>query len=69
MDVESDSAGGFGDESAVLESVVNAFDGVVLHGQQEARRHLRTTSSRVEQRRGSVGEPGGREEEGEGVNY
>ena len=53
---ETDATSGFGDESALFQRVVNPVQGIVLHGQQETRRHLRHGCARVEQRRCGVGE-------------
>mmetsp|Transcript_74060 Transcript_74060/g.195202 ORF Transcript_74060/g.195202 Transcript_74060/m.195202 type:complete len:246 (+) Transcript_74060:1-738(+) len=55
-DRQADSACGLGDQGALLQGVVNALDAIVLHGEQEARRHLGHRRARVEQRRRRVRE-------------
>ncbi len=57
MHIQSDAAGGFRYERALLQRVVDAVDGVFLHRQQETRAQLRTHRARVEQRRRGVREP------------
>ena len=54
MDAETDTTGGLGDHRAVLESVVDALDGVVFHGEEEARAQLRVRSAGIEEGRGGV---------------
>mgnify|MGYP001587020265 FL=1 len=56
VNAESDPASRLGDESASLERVVDAFDRVVFHRHEEARRELRMRSTGVEESRGGVGE-------------
>ena len=51
VDAEADAASRLGDARALLERVVDALDRVVLHGQQEARRHPAGASAGVEQGR------------------
>ena len=53
---ETDPSCSFRDEGASLEGVVDTFDRVVLHSDEEARRELRVRSSSVEEGRRSVGE-------------
>mmetsp|Transcript_49580 Transcript_49580/g.137713 ORF Transcript_49580/g.137713 Transcript_49580/m.137713 type:complete len:323 (-) Transcript_49580:26-994(-) len=48
-DRDADAASRLGDERALLQGVVDAIDAVRLHCQQEAGRHLRRWSARVEQ--------------------
>jgi len=57
MHSNADASSPFGDEGAVLEGVVDAFDTVPFHCEQEAGGHLRTRSSGVEEGRTCVGEP------------
>mmetsp|Transcript_92793 Transcript_92793/g.267929 ORF Transcript_92793/g.267929 Transcript_92793/m.267929 type:complete len:324 (+) Transcript_92793:1478-2449(+) len=45
----SDTSGVLGDDCTVLERLVDTVDGVFLHGQEEARTHLRVFTSSVEQ--------------------
>ena len=52
---EPDAASILGDLRALLERVVNALDGVVLHGEKEARRELRLRRACVEERRRRMG--------------
>ena len=46
--VHADAAGRLGDLRAFLQGVVDALDRVLLHGDEEARRHLRLRRARVE---------------------
>ena len=54
VDIETDSTGGFGDHGASLYGFINTFNGVILDGQQEARRQLGTRGPSVEEGGGSV---------------
>ena len=54
MDVQSDSTSRFRDHSAGLESIVDAFDRVVFHGDEEAGGELRTGSACIEKSGGSM---------------
>ena len=56
VDGKANATGRLGDHRALLERVVDAVQRVILHGQQEARRHLRHRGARVEQRRRGVSE-------------
>jgi hypothetical protein len=56
MDVQTDTASRLRDHGTRLESIVNAFDGVLLHGDKEARRQLWVWSSCVEKGGGGMGE-------------
>mmetsp|Transcript_29694 Transcript_29694/g.97086 ORF Transcript_29694/g.97086 Transcript_29694/m.97086 type:complete len:755 (-) Transcript_29694:490-2754(-) len=53
---QADAARVLGDGRAALERVVDALDGVLLHGQQEARRQLGARRAGVEERRRRVRE-------------
>ena len=56
VDAETDAAGGLADHGARLERVVDALDAVVLHRDEEARRHLVVRRAGVEERRRGMGE-------------
>jgi len=56
MDVDADATSRLGDESALLERVVDALDAVIFHGQQEATRQLRFDSGSVEEGGGGMSE-------------
>ncbi len=53
---KTNSPGILGNDGTVLEGVVDSVDGVILHGQEEARRHLRSVGSGIEQGGCGVGE-------------
>ena len=55
VDVETDSTGVLGDHGASLECIVDTFDRVLLHGDQEAGRHLGVGCTSCEEGRGSMG--------------
>jgi hypothetical protein len=52
----------FGDACTLFQSIVNTFNAVVLHGNEEARRKLRAGGAGVEESRGSMSEPTLREQ-------
>ena len=56
MNVETNATSSFANHGAVLQGVVDSFNGVVLHADQEARAELRMGGTRVEEGRGRVGE-------------
>mmetsp|Transcript_43278 Transcript_43278/g.109704 ORF Transcript_43278/g.109704 Transcript_43278/m.109704 type:complete len:430 (-) Transcript_43278:280-1569(-) len=56
-DGNTDASGALGDQSALLQGVVDAVDAVRLHGEQEARRHLRSRCACIEKSRRRVSEP------------
>ncbi|KAF1761130.1 hypothetical protein GCK72_009384 [Caenorhabditis remanei] len=49
VDIEPDSSSALRDESTLLQSVVDSKNRILAHRQQEARRHLWTACSRVEE--------------------
>ena len=53
---QTNSTGVLRDDGTVLEGIVNSIDGVLLHGQEKARRHLRSVGSGVEKGRSGVSE-------------
>ena len=55
-DGHADAASVLGDDGELLEGVVDAVDGVLLHGEEEARGHLGVGSSGVEESGGGMGE-------------
>ena len=57
VDGQTDAAGGLGDARALLEGIVDALDGILLHGDEETRRQLGAGGTRVEERGGRVGHP------------
>ena len=56
VDGKTDATSRLRNQSALLQGVVNAVEGIVLHRQQEARGHLRHGGAGVEQGWGGVGE-------------
>ena len=56
MNRQSDSTCILGNDGTVLECVVDAINRVVLHSQQEARRHLRHGCSSIEESRSGMSE-------------
>ena len=56
VDVKTDTSCGLGDLSAGLESLVDPFDRIVSHSDEETRRHLRVGCTSVEEGRGCMGE-------------
>mmetsp|Transcript_2175 Transcript_2175/g.8519 ORF Transcript_2175/g.8519 Transcript_2175/m.8519 type:complete len:408 (+) Transcript_2175:256-1479(+) len=54
---QTNAASGLGDARALLQGIVDTFDGVFFHGNQEARRKLRARRTSVEQRRRRVRHP------------
>ena len=56
MHVEADATGRLGDQSALLECVINVLDGVPRHGQQEATGELGPRCRRIKHVRRSVSE-------------
>lgn len=56
MYVQSDAAGALGDHSALLQRVVDSFDTVILHRQQETAAELRSDRSGIVQGRRGVSE-------------
>ena len=56
VDGETDAASRLGDEGALLQRVVNAVQRIVLHRQEEARRHLGHGCTGIEQGRRGVSE-------------
>lgn len=50
----SDPTGIFRDTGATLQSVVNPFDGILLHSEQEARRKLRARGTSIEKGRSGM---------------
>ena len=49
MNAETNTSSGLADHSAVLQSVIDTLDGVVLHAHQETRTELRMRSTGVEE--------------------
>ena len=56
VDGEANATSRLRDQSTLLQRVVNAVKRIVLHGEQEARRHLRHGGAGVKQRWRGVGE-------------
>lgn len=56
VDVQPNATSGFADHGTALERVVDAFNAVVFHGDEEAARHLRVRCAGVEERGGCVRE-------------
>ncbi|KAH3685492.1 hypothetical protein WICPIJ_003539 [Wickerhamomyces pijperi] len=56
VDVQTNTTGSLGDQGTLLQSLVDTFDGVVLHGDKETRGHLWVRSTSVEQSWGGMGE-------------
>ncbi|KAH3677659.1 hypothetical protein OGATHE_000313 [Ogataea polymorpha] len=56
VNVQTNASGSLGDQSTGLEGVIDAVDGVVLHGNQETGRHLRMRSTGIKQSWRRVGE-------------
>jgi hypothetical protein len=54
VNVKTDTTSSLGDLGTGLEGIVNTFDRVIPHGDEETRRHLGVGSTRVEQLRVSV---------------
>ena len=57
MDSKANSSSILRNDSALLEGVEDALNRVLLHGEEEARAHLRLRGTRVEEGRGRVSEP------------
>jgi hypothetical protein len=59
MDIQADAASSLADHSTALESIVDAFNGVILHADQEAGGKLGVRRASVEEirRRVSEGSP------------
>jgi len=55
MDVQSYSAGGLADHGTSLERVVDALNGILFHGYEEARGELRVGCASVEECWGGMG--------------
>ena len=56
MDVNADTTSSLADHSTILERGVDAFDGIILHGDQETRAQLRVRCAGIEQSWGGVRE-------------
>ena len=54
---EADSSCVFGNDSGLLQGVIDALDGIFTHGQEETRGHLRLLGPRVEKRWCGMREP------------
>ena len=57
VNAETDASRGLADQGAPLQSVVDAFDAVILHLEEEAAGHLGIVGAGVEEGGGGVGEP------------
>jgi hypothetical protein len=57
VDREANPSSSLGDEGGLVKSLVNAIDGIVLHGKQEAGAHLRLWCTSIKQSRCSMGKP------------
>ena len=55
--MQTDAASALADLGALSQRVVDAFDAVGLHGEQEAAGELRTARTRIKQSRWGVSEP------------
>merc|ERR1719341_2040190 len=56
VDIETDTPGRLGDQGALLQGVINTFNTVTSHGQEEAGTQLGSRSGGVEQGGGGVSE-------------
>ncbi|MNL60491.1 hypothetical protein D3C87_1843070 [compost metagenome] len=57
MNAQTDTARRLRNQCAVFKGIINSIDAVLLHRQQEARRHLRLRCTCIEQGRRGMGKP------------
>src|SRR5690606_601765 len=57
VDRKTNTTGALRDQRALLQGIVNTFDGIVLHGKQEAGRHLWFGRTSIEESRRSMRKP------------